>query len=127
MSCLIACDVHPVNNLRVLRYLQQELKVTPGQKDTWYRHWVAGGMTGVERLLARAASEAAASGNTGPWCFGAHPTLADVCLVPQFANALRMGCDMSAYTRSLAIYEYANAHPAFDQTRPQKQPDYVAA
>ena len=126
MSYLIACDIHPVNNLRVLRYLQDELRVTPEEKDAWYRHWIAEGMEGVERLLARAATEAAVSGNTGPWFFGNQPTLADVCLVPQFANAERMGCDMSAYTRSLAIYEHASEHPAFDQAKPQNQPDYVS-
>lgn len=127
MSYLIACDIHPVNNLRVLRYLQDELKVTPEQKNAWYRHWIAEGMAGVERLLARAADEAAADGSAGPWCFGAQPTLADVCLVPQFANAQRMGCDMSKYRRSLAICEQANAHPAFDRAKPQNQPDYVSS
>lgn len=118
LAALIACDIHPVNNLRVLRYLDTELKVTPQQKRAWYRHWVAEGMAGVERLLARA--------DTGPWCFGAAPTLADVCLVPQVANALRMDCDLSAYPRSLAIYEHARHEPAFDAAQPQRQPDYVA-
>jgi maleylacetoacetate isomerase len=126
VSYLIACDIHPVNNLRVLRYLQDGLRVTPEQKDAWYRHWIAEGMAGVERLLVRAAAESGSSGNAGPWCFGTKPTLADVCLVPQFANAQRMGCDMSPYTRSLAIFEHANGHPAFDQAKPQNQPDYVA-
>ena len=118
LAALIACDIHPVNNLRVLRYLDTELQVTPQQKRAWYRHWVAQGMAGVERLLARA--------DTGPWCFGAAPTLADVCLVPQIANALRMDCDLSAYPRSLAIYEHARHAPAFDAAQPQRQPDYVA-
>ncbi|WP_353254554.1 maleylacetoacetate isomerase [Burkholderia anthina] len=118
LAALIACDIHPVNNLRVLRYLDTELNVTPQQKSAWYRHWVAEGMAGVERLLARA--------DTGPWCFGAAPTLADVCLVPQIANALRMDCDLSAYPRSLAIYEHARHEPAFDAAQPQRQPDYVA-
>lgn len=118
LAALIACDIHPVNNLRVLRYLDTELQVTPQQKRAWYRHWVAQGMAGVERLLARA--------DTGPWCFGAAPTLADVCLVPQIANALRMDCDLSAYPRSLAIYEHARHEPAFDAAQPQRQPDYVA-
>jgi len=122
LSYLIACDLHPVNNLRVLRYLQDELKVTPEQKDAWYRHWIAEGMAGAERLLAGAA---AADSTAGPWCFGAQPTLADVCLVPQFANAQRMGCDMSAYTRCLAIYEHAVVHPGFAAAQPGRQPDYV--
>jgi maleylacetoacetate isomerase len=119
LANLIACDIHPVNNLRVLRYLQDVLKITPAQKDDWYRHWIAEGMAGVERLLVRARSE-------GPWCFGAQPSLADCCLIPQIGNALRMGCELSAYPKSLAIYEHAQTHPAFIQAQPQRQPDYIA-
>ncbi|MBV8272313.1 MAG: maleylacetoacetate isomerase [Cupriavidus sp.] len=115
---LIACDIHPVNNLRVLRYLQDELKVTPAQKDAWYRHWVDDGMAGVERLLTRY--------GRGPWCFGNTPTLADVTLVPQIANALRTGCDLSPFTRAMAVYEHAIAHPAFAAAAPARQPDYTA-
>ncbi|VWB49245.1 maleylacetoacetate isomerase [Burkholderia aenigmatica] len=118
LATLIACDIHPLNNLRVLRYLDTELKVTPQQKTAWYRHWIADGMAGVERLLARAV--------TGPWCFGDTPTLADVCLVPQVANALRMDCDLSAYPRSLAVFEHARREPAFEAAQPRRQPDYVA-
>lgn len=118
LSMLVACDIHPINNLRVLRYLETELKVTPQQKTAWYLHWVAQGMAGVERLLARS--------DAGPWCFGAQPTLADVSLVPQIANALRMDCDLSAYPRSLAVYEHALKHPAFAAAEPQRQPDYIA-
>ena len=117
-ASLISCDIHPVNNLRVLRYLETELKVTPQQKSAWYRHWIAEGMAGVERMLERS--------NAGPWCFGARLTLADVCLVPQVANALRMDCDLSSYPRSLAVYEHASKQPAFDGARPQRQPDYIA-
>ncbi|MGP8471760.1 maleylacetoacetate isomerase [Burkholderia sp. PR2] len=117
-ATLIACDIHPVNNLRVLRYLDSELQVTPQQKRAWYRHWIAEGMAGAERLLARA--------GTSPWCFGAAPTLADICLVPQVANALRMDCDLSAYPRSLAVHEHARREPAFEAAQPQRQPDYVA-
>jgi maleylacetoacetate isomerase len=101
-----------------LRYLEVELKVTPQQKTQWYRHWVAEGMAAVERLLERS--------NEGPWCFGAQPTLADVCLVPQMANALRMDCSLGAYKRSLAVYEHASQHAAFVAAQPQRQPDYVA-
>ncbi|RQR66742.1 maleylacetoacetate isomerase [Burkholderia sp. Bp9126] len=118
LATLVACDIHPVNNLRVLRYLDTELKVTPQQKAAWYRHWIAEGMAGVERLLERA--------DAGPWCFGDAPTLADVCVVPQVANALRMDCDLRAYPRSLAVVEHASRHPAFDAAQPQRQPDYVA-
>jgi maleylacetoacetate isomerase len=118
LSLLIACEIHPVNNLRMLRYLEVELKVTPQQKATWYQHWIAEGMAGVERLLERS--------NTGPWCFGAQPTLADVCLVPQIANALRLECDLRPYPRSLAVYEHASKHAAFDSAQPLHQPDYSA-
>jgi len=116
-ASLISCDIHPVNNLRVLRYLETEFKVTPQRKSAWYRHWIAEGMAGVERLLERS--------NAGPWCFGWQPKLADVCLAPQIANALRMDCDLSAYPRSLAVYEQALKHAAFDAAQPQRQPDYI--
>jgi maleylacetoacetate isomerase len=119
LSNLIACDIHPVNNMRVLKYLDAVLHVTPQQKEAWYQHWIAQGMAGVERLLTKYGS--------GPWCFGAQPTLADCCLVPQMANALRMGCDLSAYARALAVYRHAGGHPAFMQAEPKNQPDYVAA
>lgn len=118
LATAISCDIHPLNNLRVLRYLEVELKVTPQQKTQWYRHWVAEGMAAVERLLERS--------NEGPWCFGAQPTLADVCLVPQMANALRMDCSLGAYKRSVAVYEHASQHAAFVAAQPQRQPDYVA-
>lgn len=116
VSYLIACDIHPVNNLRVLRYVQDVLGVPADVKDAWYRHWIAQGMAGVECLLARY--------GRGPWSFGAEPTLADCCLVPQIANAQRMGCDLSSYPRSLAVYRHAIEHPAFDIARPARQPDY---
>lgn len=120
-SNLISCDIHPVNNLRILKYLTDVLKVTPEQKDAWYRHWVAEGMQAAERLLDRAAAR-----EDGPWCFGTEPTLADVCLVPQVANVLRMGCDLSAYRRVMAAYRHASEHPAFVKAEPKNQPDYIA-
>jgi maleylacetoacetate isomerase len=121
LSYLISCDIHPVNNLRILRYLQNELKVSAEQKDAWYRHWIAEGMAGVERLLVRGAREF-----VGPWCFGTQPTLADCCLVPQIANAQRMGCNLTPYPRALEVYGYANEHPAFVKAQPQRQPDHTA-
>jgi maleylacetoacetate isomerase len=120
-SNLIACDIHPVNNLRILKYLTDVLKVTPEQKDAWYRHWIDEGMQAAERLLDEAAAR-----EGGPWCFGSAPTLADACLVPQVANALRMGCDLSAYPRVMAAYRHASAHPAFVKAEPKNQPDYIA-
>ncbi|MGT2510595.1 maleylacetoacetate isomerase [Cupriavidus basilensis] len=118
LANVIACDIHPVNNMRILRYLQDTLGVSPEQKDAWYRHWVDEGLGAVERLLAQH--------GRGPWCFGAAPTLADCCLVPQIANAQRMGCDTSGFERAMAVYRHASEHRAFRQAEPQRQPDYTA-
>ncbi|CAN5514893.1 maleylacetoacetate isomerase [soil metagenome] len=118
LSTVISCDIHPVNNLRVLRYLQDTLGVTPAQKDAWYRHWIDEGLAIVERLLERHGH--------GDWCFGDAPTLADCCLVPQIANAQRMGCDTSGYIRTMRVYAHASAHPAFEAAEPRRQPDHTA-
>ncbi len=114
---LIACDIHPLNNVRVLGYLQRELKVSPEDKDRWYAHWVAEGLAALEVLLQR-------HGN-GPYCFGEQPTLADCCLVPQVANAERMGCDLSAYPRLMAVYQHCQAQPAFQRAAPGRQADFI--
>ncbi|QHE90916.1 maleylacetoacetate isomerase [Pandoraea fibrosis] len=118
LSMLISCDIHPVNNLRILKYLQGPLGLSAAQKDAWYQHWIAEGMAGVERLLTKHGH--------GSWCFGDAPTLADVCLIPQIANAQRMGCDLSAYPRAMAVYVHAQTHPAFLAAAPNLQPDYTA-
>ncbi|MES2531359.1 MAG: maleylacetoacetate isomerase [Pseudomonadota bacterium] len=118
LSAAISCDIHPVNNLRVLRYLQDTLGVTPAQKDAWYRHWIDEGLAIVERLLEHHGH--------GDWCFGDAPTLADCCLVPQIANAQRMGCDTSGYTRTMRVYAHAITHPAFAAAEPRRQPDHTA-
>jgi maleylacetoacetate isomerase len=120
LSYQIGCDIHPLNNLRVLKYLQGELGLTAEQKDAWYQHWITQGMSAVERLLQRSLQEFG-----GPWCIGDQPTIADCCLVPQVANALRMKCDLTAYPCALAAYEYARKHPAFQEAQPQYQPDYT--
>ncbi|GGF10994.1 glutathione S-transferase [Aliidongia dinghuensis] len=117
LASLIACDIHPVNNLRILKYLQDKLGVTAEEKDAWYKHWVAEGLAAVERLLARYGS--------GPFCFGAAPTLADCCLVPQIANAERMGCNFDDYPKTMAAYRHAMALPAFAAAAPKRQPDFV--
>ncbi|OZI36511.1 maleylacetoacetate isomerase [Bordetella genomosp. 1] len=112
----IACDTHPLNNLRVLKYLKHELKVSEDAKNGWYRHWVAVGLEAVERMLA--ASEA-----TGRFCHGDTPTLADLCLVPQVYNARRFDCDLSAYPTIVRIDAACNAVKAFIDAQPQNQPD----
>lgn len=114
----IACDIHPVNNLRILGYLKNELKVSEEQKNDWYRHWIAEGFGAVEALLERH--------GRGSYCFGEAPTLADCCLVPQVANAERMGCDLSAYPRMMAVYQHCQRQPAFQQAAPSRQPDFTA-
>ena len=120
-SNAIASDIHPLNNLRVLKYLSDVLKVTSQQKDAWYQHWIVEGMGTVERLLERRTAS-----QFGPWAFGNDPTLADVCLVPQIANAMRMGCDLSAFPCALSVFEHAKQHPAFAKAEPGNQPDYIS-
>ncbi|MCB5364362.1 maleylacetoacetate isomerase [Pusillimonas sp. CC-YST705] len=116
ISNLISCDMHPLNNLRVLRYLVKELGVSEEAKNAWYAHWIAEGFGGLEQLLERVGS--------GNYCVGDQVSLADCCLVPQVVNAQRMGCDLSAFPRVLAVYEHCSALPAFQRAAPAQQPDY---
>jgi len=118
LSGVIACDIHPINNLRILRYLQDRLGVSAAQKDEWYRHWVAEGFSAVERLLTRYGSE--------PYCFGEEPTLADCCLIPQIVNAQRVGCNVDIYPSIMKVFRHAMSNPAFVGAMPENQPDYVA-
>ncbi|THU04590.1 maleylacetoacetate isomerase [Lampropedia puyangensis] len=122
LSYAVACDIHPVNNQRVLRYLQTVLNVTEEQKQDWYTHWIAEGLAAVEQLLVNEKDR----GGTGPYAFGAQPTWADCCLVPQVANALRMKCDISAYPLAHAVYTHCIAQPAFAKAAPFAQPDAPA-
>jgi len=118
IALLIACDMHPVNNLRVLRYLVKQLGVAEAAKNAWYAHWIAEGLGALEQLLERA--------DSGGFCIGGEVSLADCCLVPQVANAQRMDCDVTPYPRVLAVYRHCTALPAFQQAAPQQQPDYSA-
>ena len=111
----IACDIHPLNNLRVLKYLGSELKAEEPARDEWYRHWVRVGFEALEAQLATRA--------TGPYALGPEPTLADVCIVPQVANAHRLKVPMGPYPRIRAIDDACLRHPAFDRARPEVQPD----
>jgi maleylacetoacetate isomerase len=108
----IACDIHPIDNLRVLKYLSQELNVDDEQKNTWYRHWVIEGFKKLEAMLGES-----------EFCFGDKPTLADICLVPQVFNALRFKVDMTPYPKIAAIYERCNQLKAFSDAAPENQPD----
>ena len=117
IAALVAADIHPLNNLRVLKYLDTHLKATSAQKSAWYAHWIHEGFRGLEQLLP----------DHDGWCVGSSPSLADCCLVPQVANAVRMGVDLDAYPRIRRIAGYCNAHPAFQSAAPSAQPDYIAA
>ncbi len=113
IALAIACDIHPLNNLRVLRYLAHVLHQDQAARDAWYHHWIAEGLGGVEPMLDA----------TGPFCHGDAPTLADICLVPQVANARRLHCPLDAYPRVLRAEAAALALPAFRDTAPDRQPD----
>lgn len=115
LANVIACDIHPLNNLRVQLYLKNILGVTEEQKNTWYRHWVEQGFTVVERLLE--------THGDLPYCFGSAPTVADCCLIPQVWSAARAGTDITAYPRIHAIYHHCMSQPAFIQAAPEHQPD----
>ncbi len=112
----IACDIHPLNNLRVLAYLKSPLGHAQDEVDAWYRHWCAEGLAALERT-------AAGHAHRGAFAFGPAPSLADICLVPQLANARRFGCDLAPYPRLLAIEAACNALPAFAGAAPGLQPD----
>jgi len=108
----IACDIHPLNNLRVLRYLEEKLILDKQTRDTWYRHWVSIGFDALERWLVRDAA-------TGRFCHGDSPTMADVCLVPQVFNARRFSVDMNSFPRILAIDAACRKLPAFQAAAPE--------
>lgn len=112
----IACDIHPINNLRVLQYLTRELGASEAQKTAWYRHWVETGLAAVEAMLAVQAG-------SGRFCVGDTPTLADVCLVPQVYNARRFDCDLTAMPTVLRIASHCEMLEAFQRAAPQAQAD----
>jgi maleylacetoacetate isomerase len=116
IALAIACEIHPLNNLRVLNYLIGTLGATREQKDGWYRYWIDVGFEALEKRLARDAA-------TGTFCHGGQPTLADVCLVPQIANARRFDIDMSPYPTLTRIEGACLALPAFADAAPARQPD----
>jgi maleylacetoacetate isomerase len=112
----IACEIHPLDNLRVLNYLIGTMGVSREQKDGWYRYWIDVGFEALEKRLARESA-------TGRFCHDDAPTLADVFLVPQMANARRFEIDLSPYPTLLRIESACNALPAFAQAAPARQPD----
>jgi maleylpyruvate isomerase len=116
MALAIACDIHPLNNLRVLRYLVHELGVSEEKKTEWYRHWLVSGLDVLEKHLARDPS-------AGPLCHGHTPTIADCLLVPQVFNAQRHGIDVSVYPNIARINAQCIEIPAFVAAHPSNQPD----
>jgi maleylacetoacetate isomerase len=116
LALAIACDIHPIDNLRVLRYLLQTVGVEDAQKDAWYKYWIDVGLEALETALVRDPA-------TGRFCHGDSPTLADVCLVPQLANARRVDMDLSPYPTLMRIEAACLALPAFANAAPARQPD----
>ena len=115
ISYLIACEIHPLNNLRVLQHLKRALGQTQEQIDDWYRHWIADGLAKLEADLAR--------GGSGKYCQGDAPTMADCCLVPQIFNAKRYNSDLKPYPTTMRVFENCMKLEAFDRAQPSKQPD----
>jgi maleylacetoacetate isomerase len=117
LAAIVACDVHPINNLRVLRYLLRPLGHDEAAVETWYNHWIAEGFGALERLLA-------GDGQTGRFCHGDTPGLADVVLVPQVFNAHRyQSLDLTPYPTIVRIYETCLNIDAFAAAHPDRQPD----
>lgn len=110
----VACEIHPLNNLRVLRYLVHELKVSEDDKNRWYRHWVETGLEAVERELAAAPAT---------YCHGERPTLADCALVPQIFNARRFDCRTDQLPHVMRVFDACMRLDAFERTRPEACPD----
>ena len=114
IAMTIACDIHPLDNTRVMQYLEQTLHVDEAARTAWYGHWIRLGFESIEKRLAERAPSRYAFGNT--------PSLADICIVPQVANAGRVKLPMDPYPRIRAVNEACLALPAFDAARPENQP-----
>ena len=114
MVGLIACDIHPLNNLRVLKALREDFGADQTQVDAWAARWITAGFTALEALVAR---------HGAGWCFGEAPGMADCCLIPQIYSAERFNADLAAFPRLLEIAARAADHPAFTAAHPDRQPD----
>ena len=119
LADIVACDIHPINNLRVLRYLTRELGHDEAVIAQWYNHWIASGFGALEALLAQDA-------HTGDFCHGGSPSLADIALVPQVINAERYSLDLAPYPTLVRIYENCMRLQPFIAAHPRNQPDYEA-
>jgi len=112
LAQVVACDIHPLNNLITLQYLKRVLKHEQAEIDAWYHHWVIEGFTALEAMLG-----------PGPYAHGAHVTLADICLIPQVFNARRLKVPLDAFPKIVAVEQACLKLPAFDKARPENQPD----
>jgi len=118
LALTIACEIHPLNNLRVLRYLTRQLQVGEDEKNAWYRHWVETGLAAIEFQLAGSTS-------TGRFCHGDVPSLADICVVPQIFNGRRLECDLSGVPTVMRVFDSCMNLDAFKRADPSVQPDAV--
>ena len=116
LSQIVGCDIHPVDNVRVLKYLRSRWKLTEEDSNEWYRHWIAEGFQSIEAFLAQ-------EGRAGTYCLGEHFTIADICLAPQVFNAQRFNCDLAAYPATVAIAERVMRMPAVVKAHPKDQAD----
>lgn len=116
LALLIACEIHPLNNLRVLKHLRKEYKLDEEGINTWYRHWIADGMQKLEADLA-------GSGSAARFSYGDLPGMADCCLVPQIFNAQRYQCDLAPYPTVMRIFGNCMQMDAFQRAEPSRQPD----
>ena len=118
LALCVACEIHPLNNLRVLQYLDAKLKVEESAKSDWYRHWITLGFTAIEAMLANDPA-------TGVFCHGDTPGLADCCLIPQIANSRRFDTPLEAFPTIRRIEQACLTLEAFANAAPQQQPDAV--
>jgi maleylpyruvate isomerase len=135
---LISCDIHPVNNLRVLKRLETQFNADETAKNEWMHHWTHAAFPTLESIVAqdlteqgeaRSGGESEATGALPPqkkYCFGELPTLADICLVPQWYNAERFGVDLSAYPQLARIVAHCRTLDAFASAAPENQPDAIS-
>jgi maleylacetoacetate isomerase len=118
MALAVACDIHPLNNLRVLNYLKNELRQDESSVNAWYHHWIAEGFRGLE-------TQACAHSRSQRYLFGDSVSMADVCLVPQMFNARRFKADLTPFATLVAISAHLESLPPFAAARPEAQPDFT--